>query len=154
MDSDYIASALEALAYWLAQETGLVALFDPQPVKGAEPHARLTLVGTEDRGDGPIDVKFQLNVIGAGDGPDVFLPSVIGASCRVNDLYNPCLHEGRRTTGILTKEGTALQVGFPAFSDATGQFVQNEANEGETGMWRYVYTEPHYITLTIPRQQG
>lgn len=154
MDNAYIADALEGLAYWLTQETGLSALFDPQPVKSAEPHVRLTLTGTEDRGDGPVDVRFQLNVIGAGDGPDVYLPSVIAASCRVNDLYNPCLRDGRRYADLLSPSGTELRILFPPIGDMTGQFSQNDVDEGEARQWRYVYTEPHYITLTIPRQKG
>lgn len=152
MDSVYITDALEGLSYWLTQETGLPTLYDPQPVKTAQPHVRLTLTGTEDRGDGPVDVRFQLNVIGAGDGPDVYLPAVIMASCRVNDLYNPHLRDGRRYADLTSPGGTEIRILFPPVGDTTGQFVQNDMDDGETRQWRYVYTEPHYINLTIPRQ--
>jgi hypothetical protein len=45
----------------------------------------------------------------------------------------------------------AVRALFPDIGLSTGQFVQQDVDPSEQSQWRYVYTEPHNIILTIPR---
>ena len=60
---------LSTTASWLQKKTGLPVLYDPQPLRSAEPHLRLTFMGTEYWGKKTFAAKFQISILGAGDGP-------------------------------------------------------------------------------------
>ena len=71
---------IDMLKDHLGKETKLKVIMDPQPVKSAEPHLRLTFVGSGNQGATHCVVSFQLTIVGAGDGPEVFLDRIIEAS--------------------------------------------------------------------------
>ena len=81
---------LDSAARWLTEKTGLPVLYDPQPLRSAEPHLRLTFMGSENFGKGAFAVKFQISILGAGDGPGAYLDSIIKASVRLSRLYEGC----------------------------------------------------------------
>ena len=136
----------------LGKETKLKVIMDPQPVKSAEPHLRLTFVGSGNQGATHCVVSFQLTIVGAGDGPEVFLDRIIEASLAVSDLYNSDLHEGKRYADIkLTSGRGSFRVNFPDTINNSGQFVQNDSTETETTTWAYVYTEPHVMDVVFKR---
>lgn len=143
---------IDMLKGYLKQETKLKVIMDPQPIKGAEPHLRLTFVGSGNQGASHCTVSFQLTIVGAGDGPEVFLDRIIEASLAVSDLYNSDMHEGRRYADIKLVSGRgSFRVNFPDTINNSGQFVQNDSIEGETSVWAYVYTEPHVIDVVFNR---
>ena len=124
--------------------TGLKVLWDPQPVRTAEPMLRLTFMGTEEKGAGCTRVKFQLSLLGAGDGPDVYLPALIEASIRLDRIYNPCIHKMQY---IDIDTGTRLV--FETYLTTSGTFSQNEQKVIETNQWSYLWTEPRYVAIDI-----
>ena len=143
---------LDAVREHLRQATNLKVIMDPQPIKSAEPHLRLTFVGSGNRGASDCVVSFQLTIVGAGDGPEVFLDHIIGASLAVNDLYNADLHEGRRYADIKLISGRgSFRVNFPDTINNSGQFVQNDGTDTEVSIWAYVYTEPHVMDVVFKR---
>lgn len=135
--------ALDALIRYLEEHTGRKVLQDPQPLRSAEPHIRLTYTGCTDQGSGYVELSFQLAILGAGDGPDVFLDEIIKTSIAVMRLYGCKPYEDIK----LTKG--SVRIAFPDVMNNTGQFVNNDGTMGETVQWAYVYSEPHYITLTL-----
>lgn len=137
-----IADILEAARQYLEQKTGLNVLWDPQPVKSAKPHLRLTYTGCEDQGDGHDRLSFQASILGAGSGPGKFLESVIQASLALNDLYK----DGKCRSDIKIGE-YAVRLSFLQTASSNGQFVQNENPETETSTWAYVWQEPRVFTL-------
>lgn len=139
-----VEAELEAL-------TGIRVLWDPQPVRSAEPSLRLTFIGSEEKGMGCTRLSFQLSLIGAGDGPDVFLPSLISASVNLDRIYNSCIN-GRQYLDI-EAEGIRTRMCFETGLTASGTFSQNENKVVETNQWSYLWTEPRYIALEI-REQG
>lgn len=139
-----VESKLEAL-------TGLKILWDPQPVRSAEPSLRLTFIGSEEKGVDCTRISFQLSLIGAGDGPDVFLPSLVAASVNLDRLYNGCIN-GKQFIDI-EAEGVRSRMCFETGLTASGTFSQNDAKVIETNQWSYLWTEPRYIALEI-REQG
>lgn len=134
--------SLSILKEFLEQQTGKKVLFDPQPIRSAEPHLRLTFAGAEDRGSTWVQLTFQLGIVGAGDGPDIFLQEIIDLSIAVSRLYS-CAKSTTISRGLRT-----VTIGFPEFSSNTGVFQMNDGAFGETVQWAYVYAEPHWITLT------
>lgn len=143
---------LETVRGYLSRQTQLKVIMDPQPVKSAEPHLRLTFVGSSNQGATHCVVSFQLSIVGAGDGPEVFLDRIIEASLAVSDLYNSTLHDGRRYEDIKLASGRGtFRVNFPDTINNSGQFVQNDGIETETSTWAYVYAEPHVLDVTFKR---
>ena len=142
---------MKAVEAELEAITGLKVLWDPQPVRSAEPALRLTFIGTEEKGVGCTRVSFQLSLIGAGDGPDVFLPSLISASVNLDRAYNSCIN--RRQYVDIEAEGVRSRMCFEAGLTASGTFSQNENKVVETNQWSYLWTEPRYVALEI-REQG
>lgn len=128
---------------FLEKKTGKKVLFDPQPLRTAEPHIRLTFAGSADLGDDWVQLTFQLGIVGAGDGPEVFLQEIIELSIAVTRLYG-CT----RSVTLNLNGGRSMTIGFPEFATNTGVFQTNDGTMGETVQWAYVYTEPHFITLT------
>ena len=137
-----IADVLEAARKYLEEKTGLNVLWDPQPVKSAKPHLRLTYTGCEDQGEGHDRLTFQASILGAGSGPGKFLESVIEASLAVNDLYKD---GGNRVD--LNVNGNTVRLSFPSLTASTGQFVQNDPTEAETSTWAYIWQEPRVFTV-------
>lgn len=143
---------LDTVKEFLKQRTGLKVIMDPQPVKNAEPHLRLTFVGSGNQGATHSVVSFQLAIVGAGDGPEVFLDRIIEASMQVGDLYNSYLHEGKLYIDLKLASGRgSFRVNFPDTINNSGQFVQNENNENENAQWAYTYVEPHVMDVTFKR---
>ncbi len=143
---------LDAVTAHLKKETGMKVIMDPQPIKSAEPHLRLTFVGSGNLGASHCVVSFQLTIVGAGDGPEVFLDRIIEASLAVGDLYNKELHEGRLYVDLqLASSRGVIRANFPDTINNSGQFVQNDNIEGETSAWAYVYTEPHVMDVVFKR---
>lgn len=138
--------ALDAAIAWLKQETGYGVLFDPQPIRSAEPHLRLTFTGATDRGSGYVSLAFQLSIVGAGDGPEIFLEEIILASAAVAQLYGRC----PPYVDLELKKGSA-RLDFPAVQNMTGTFTPNDGMMGETMQWAYAYVEPHFVTMTLKR---
>ena len=140
-----IKEILEALKQNLTELFGVKVLFDPQPVKLAEPHVRLTFSGSGDQGDTTDVLRFQLSVIAAGDGPEVFLSSVIGVSLTVHDIckkHNPGYYQ-------FTHEEKKIRMHFEVSGVSTGQFVQNAQDENEQSQFRYTYVEPHSVVISF-----
>lgn len=143
---------LDAIKEYLRLETGLKVIMDPQPIKSAEPHLRLTFVGSGNQGATHCVVSFQLTIVGAGDGPEVFLDRIIDASLAVSDLYNSDLHEGKRYADLKLASGRGtFRVTFPDTISSSGQFMQNDGTETEVSTWAYVYTEPHVMDVVFKR---
>lgn len=139
---------LEAVEAWFREETGLLTLWDPQPVRIAEPQIRLTFMGSEEFGGGAELLKFQLSLTGAGDGPSVFLPEVIKASVRISRLYNQC---ERKPYTDLDIDGKRIRMSFVNEGlTPSGTFTENEYAAAETNQWSYLWTEPRYMTITLP----
>lgn len=136
---------LEAARTCLKQLTGLDILMDPQPLTSSKPHLRLTFTGTGDAGETHDLLYFQLSIVGAGDGPDVYLPKVINASLAIADLYRNAYVDFK------ANEALSVRIGFPDTLSNSGQFVRQGEEETENSSWAYVYTEPHVITLDFNR---
>lgn len=128
----------------LEGRTGLKTLWDPQPVRVSEPMLRLTFMGTEDKGRNTTRIKFQLSLLGAGDGPDVFLTKLIAASISLDRIYNSCTCK-TQYVDIAPKVRMVFETGLVA----TGTFSQNEQKVGETNQWSYLWTEPRYLAIDI-----
>jgi hypothetical protein len=119
--------ALDLAVAFIAQETGKKVLLDPQPLRTAEPHLRLTFVGATEQGDGYVTLSFQLGIVGAGDGPEVFLEEIINSSVAVMRLYG-C----KRFKDLRLTTGNTARLAFPDVMSNSGQFAQNEGTMGET----------------------
>lgn len=144
-----IQQILDAAALYLESETGAKVLYDPQPVRKAEPHIRLTYMGAEDKGIGAFCLNFQLSLVGAGDGPGVYLAKIIELSLKLTDLYNPCRH--RQDVSIPLKDGGYVKLLLISSGvQATGVFSQNEQTQVETAQWNYLFTESRYISIEVP----
>ncbi len=141
--------ALDAVVTWLRQETGYGVIFDPQPIRSAEPHLRLTFMGANHRGGGYVALAFQLSIVGAGDGPEVFLDEIISASVAVAALYERC----PLYVDIKLEKGS-VRLEFPTVQDMQGTFTQNDGMMGETMQWGYAYVEPHYVMMTMKTMEG
>ena len=140
---------LEAVAKQLTQETKLKVLFDPQPVKSAEPHLRLTYIGSQSYGPDSEGFDFQLSLVGSGDGPDVFLPALLTASAKLDSLYDKC--EGPLFRDLKIDSTTYVRMTFVTGLIATGSFTQNEMKIVETNQWSYLWQEPRQMTLVVPK---
>lgn len=141
---------LEEFAAWVKSETGVPVLYDPQPLRSAEPHIRLTFTGAAGEGKTHATLFFQLSIVGAGDGPEVFLDRIMEASLAVVDFYNPCIHH-RQVDIVLPNGSGSFRVGFPDVMNSSGQFTRNSGDEGETVKWAYTYVEPHMVEFTFNR---
>lgn len=124
---------------------GAPVMFDPQPVQIAEPHVRLTYVGCGDQGEQYDVLRFQLNIVAAGDGPDVFLPSLIELSLRIHDIFQ----KESVYTFALNQDDCRLYIRSSV--NAAGQFIQNEQEESERSQFRYTYAEPHMVEVAFPK---
>lgn len=142
-----IQDILESARTTLERLLSATVIYDPQPVKDAEPHVRLTFTGSGNQGS--LDtISFQLSVVASGDGPDVFLRELVLLSLRVQDLFNRTLSRIDLTLG----DGSVARLFFkPLATGSAGQFVENE-NDTER-RWRYTYVEAHIITVSFPREQ-
>lgn len=136
---------LNAAKSYLKEATGLDVLMDPQPLTSSQPHLRLTFIGTGDAGETHDELHFQISIVGAGDGPDVYLPRVINASLVVADLYR------KRSVDFKVNEAYSIRIGFPEIVSNSGQFVRQGEDETENSTWAYVYTEPHVVTIDFNR---
>ena len=138
---------LDRVSSILSKETGLKVIYDPQPVRNAEPHIRLTFMGTEPMGIDTDRIIFQLSLIGAGDGPDVFLPSLIKGSLRIERLYDNCEGPRYRDFDI---SGFGFRISFVEGVSPQGSFSQNEMAIVETNQWTYLWNEPRFMTISVP----
>ena len=125
--------ALDLAAAYIEKQTMRKVRLDPQPLRTAEPHLRLTFVGAVDNGSGYIVLSFQLGIVGAGDGPEVFLEEIIKSSIAVNRLYGCKKYEDLRLSN-----GNVVRIAFPDVMNNSGQFIQNDGTMGETMQWAYV----------------
>lgn len=140
---------LDRVSSILSRETGLKVLYDPQPVRDAEPHLRLTFMGTEPMGIDADRIMFQLSLIGAGDGPAVFLPALIKGSLLIERLYDNC--EGPRYRDF-SIDGLGFRISFVEGLTPQGSFSQNEMAIVETNQWTYLWNEPRYMTISVPSE--
>lgn len=138
---------LRLVECFIERETGLKVLLDPQPIKIAEPHIRLTFSGTENWGLRGKRLLFQISILGAGDGPEAFIEKAIIATLKLDDLYDAC---NGGTSKTLKYNNNCIAVGFVNVADATASLTQNENRIVETGQWSYVYTATRYLGITIP----
>jgi hypothetical protein len=145
-----ISAVLKAFESYMASEHNMKVLYDPQPIVMAEPHVRLTFVGADE--NGAFDrLLFQASLVGSGDGPDVFLPALIGMSMRIQDIWSSCRNDGKRWKEIPGDGGT-VRIQFKPVQNGSGQFIQNEIQEGEARQWAYTYTEPHMVVLEFKKE--
>lgn len=142
-----LKEVLDQIKTILKDKSSLDVLFDPQSVRTAAPALRLTYLGSEHYGIGASILKWQLSLVGAGDGPDVYLSSVISASLHLEALYDKC--KGKQYVDFPVGKYTA-RLCFESSVTPTGSFSQNEQKIVETGQWNYLWTEPRYITVNIP----
>ena len=140
---------LDSAARWLTEKTGLPVLYDPQPLRSAEPHLRLTFMGSENFGKGAFAVKFQISILGAGDGPWAYLDSIIKASVRLSRLYEGCADD--RNTELVCN-GRKIRMTLCSGLVATGSFTANAEKEVETNQWSYVFSEVRQMQLQIPME--
>lgn len=140
---------LDSAARWLTEKTGLPVLYDPQPLRSAEPHLRLTFMGSENFGKGAFAVKFQISILGAGDGPGAYLDSIIKASVRLSRLYEGCADD--RNTELVCN-GRKIRMTLCSGLVATGSFTANTEKEVETNQWSYVFSEVRQMQLQIPME--
>lgn len=140
---------LDAVARLLKEKTGLDVLYDPQPLRGAEPHIRLTFMGTEEWGKGSIAANFQLSIIGAGDGPGTYLDKIIKSSAKLSLLYGGYNEE---RSCILKVNNYTIRISYCSGLAATGTFTANEAKEVETNHWSYVFNETRQLQIIIPME--
>lgn len=143
----------ETFQAWIEDNYKLKVLWDPMPVSIAEPHVRLTFMGAEEMGAEQIDLKFALSIVGAGDGPDVFLDQLISTSIKVQNMFNKCLNSVEYVD-LETDEGEKFRVTYEGGTSGAGQFAQNEEYLTERKQWNYVYTEPHYIIFDFKQSLG
>ncbi|MFA7108378.1 MAG: hypothetical protein WC162_04470 [Sphaerochaetaceae bacterium] len=144
-----IKAILDDVKNYLAQTLGSTVIYDPQPVKQAEPHVRLTFMGSGNQGS--LDtLAFQLTLVAAGDGPEVFLEELITLSLKVQDLFSGLNGQG---TKDIVKDGRSTRVTFKALENTgSGQFVENEKEDNEQTLFHYTFVEPHIITLSFNRK--
>lgn len=140
---------LDSAARWLTEKTGLPVLYDPQPLRSAEPHLRLTFMGSEKFGENTFAAKFQISILGAGDGPGTYLSSMIKASAKLSRLYDGCADD--RNTEFVCN-GQKIRMTLCSGLVATGSFTANAEKEVETNQWSYVFSEPRQMELYIPME--
>lgn len=140
-----IRPMLQAFTEELSFQMQLKVLMDPQPIGVAEPHIRLTFTGTEVR-ESYCHLQFQISVVGAGDGPEVFLERVIAASAAIAQLAS----KRNPRASVFSYMDTTCRYSLEVSSSATGQFMQNEKDESEQTLFSYTYVEPHTIVLQVP----
>ncbi len=135
----------------LTRLTGLMTVMDPMPVKKAAPHLRLTFMGSGDQGSYDT-LNFQLSIVAAGDGPDIYLQKIIEGSLLVHDLFR-CAN-GKNRVDVSLNGGGSFRIHFkPLALDNGGQFIENERDENEQTQFRYTFVEPHVITVSFPRDE-
>lgn len=143
---------MDTVMDYLKNKTGLPVILDPQPVNSAEPHLRLTFTGATDKGPNDDELDFQLSIVGAGDGPDIFLPEIIQASLAVSDLFRGPEEENKGYVDLTFTDDDNLshniRLYFVDEVSNTGQFIQS-SEDGEVQAWAYVYTEPHVIQVSF-----
>lgn len=144
---------LDAVEKSLSSKVGTKVIFDPQPVRNAEPHLRLTYMGASENGVASTRLNFQLSLVGAGDGPGVYLAKVIELSMQVARLYNRCMHEQSWTIQVDDHEVIRLLL-LTDGVQATGAFSQNEQKQVETNTWSYLFTEGRYIGIVVSNDTG
>lgn len=144
-----INEILEKARAAIEEKIGSTVIYDPTPVQRAEPHLRLVYMGAGDQGS--LDVlSFQLNVVGAGDGPDYFLPELVATSLKVHDLFNGS--NGRDRLDVPLAQGQVARIQFKPISLPNGgQFAENDREDTERNQFRYTYVEPHVVTISFPR---
>lgn len=140
---------LSTTALWLQMKTGLPVLYDPQPLRSAEPHLRLTFMGTESWGKKTFAAKFQISILGAGDGPGTYLDAIIKASARLSALYEGCADD---RNAELDCGGRKIMVTLCSGLAATGTFTANAEKEVETNQWSYAFTETRQLQIAIPME--
>lgn len=147
-----IGKILDTFAAWFKEAVGITVLYDPQPVMSAEPAVRMVFLGADEQGANRDVLLFQFNLVGSGDGPDVYLASIIDASLRIQDMLRACLEGGRRYVDLdIEGRPEKVRVSFSDLTNGTGSFTQNEPSENETSQWRYTYAEPHTVRFDFPR---
>ena len=146
---DLLKKVFDAASAALEDLTGLPVLFDPQPVRTARPSLRLTYQGSDSGGVGAMVLKWQLSIVGAGDGPEVYLTSVVRASLALQSMYDKCRSKGWTDLDV-AGVGIGVRMSFVTGLEVTGSFSQNEMKVVETGQWSYLWTEPKYLTICIP----
>ena len=65
----------------------------------------------------------------------------------VEELYDRCRRPGFED---LVVDGVTVRMCFDAALTASGGFSQNEQKVVETGQWSYLWTEPRYVSMTVP----
>lgn len=145
-----IEEVLDAAALEIGRLLDCKTIYDPQPVRSAEPHARLTFMGSSPNGVGSTIIYFQLSLVGAGDGPGTYLARLIELSMRVSDLYNNC-----NTSRVIDLEnGSARLLLIDEAIQANGVFTQNDQKMVETNQWNYLFTEGRYIGIVVSDDTG
>nr|WP_319520986.1 hypothetical protein [uncultured Sphaerochaeta sp.] len=146
-----IEGILEVSRAAMEEKLGLTVVYDPMPAQKAEPHVRLTFMGTGDQGAYDV-LSFQLTVVAAGDGPDFFVPALVQASLKVHDLFSGS--NGKDRMDVPLAGGSAARIQFkPMTLPNGGQFIENEREDTERNQFRYTYVEPHVVTISFPRDQ-
>lgn len=140
-----VSKMLDGVAGLLHEKTGLEVLFDPQPVRQAVPHLRLTFMGAAIEDDAAT-LSFQVSIIGAGDGPDVFLPKVVGASVALARMF-----ADRESVGFkyfeVEADGGKFRIYLQNSAESSGQFTRTNQDGDETTQWNYAFVEPHVLTV-------
>lgn len=145
-----IGEILRSAQEYLSDKLGVTVIYDPQPVQQAEPHVRLTFTGSGDQGS-LSTINFQLSLVAAGDGPEVFLEELVKLSLKIHDLFSPNNGRGKEDVFNLTGKQIMRIYFKPLLNTSTGQFIENEKTDSERNQFHYTYVEPHVITISFPR---
>jgi hypothetical protein len=143
-----VSDLLEKAKGAIKEKTGAkLVLFDPQPVERAQPNLRLTFTGSTVRGR-ELSMEFQTTILAGGDGPEVFLSSVIELSANVSKAFEDVQ---RNYQDIEFDSGKHARIYYHPVrtNSGSGQFVRNEDQGTEANQFRFTYVEPHIISISV-----
>lgn len=147
-DIGYSGAIKYLLAEHLHKVLNIPVVVEPQPVSYAEPHLRLMFTGFDFEATSDITVYHTeklytvridclVTLTAYGDGPDVFLDSVVRASFALRRLFD-------RAFSIQTVDGYGITV--VAKKKERGQIFKNE----EEGKKPYLYEENYDLSIYLP----
>ncbi len=131
----------------------LKVLMDPMPIKSAEPHIRLSFSGVEDAVGRDVTLTFTCSVLGAGDGPGVFVESVIETSIKLHKIIDGERHYKLFVDAGDVMRATEARLYFTPAKVGSGQLVEVEQYDNETTQFNYVYTESHNLKITFEYEE-
>lgn len=147
-DIGYSGTIKYLLAEHLQKALKLPVVVEPQPVSEAQPHLRVMFTGFDFEPASDISgydreqictVKIDclLTLTAYGDGPDVFLDSVVKASFCLRKFFD-------KAFSIQTVDGYGITV--VAKKKSGGQIFKNE----EEGKKPYLYEENYDLSIYLP----